>query len=235
MAVACVIDRRRRARLDAAAVDGETSAALDQGGGARAMVRRALHAHRLRADHRAQVGRFRRILRGGLVCRFAEPFQGFVQLLLDQQILRPKRESPLVDRFGRQRQIKIFLEKKTEAVKQRGVLRRLGQLDEVLFLADAQRYRLHIGRGQRLAAAGGALLYLRVLVGLFRFLLFLVPDGFDPGQDHLQRLQRFDRFLVEAEDEELSPMSHFGRIAFDLAENILGCLRGEIHRLRRNN
>ena len=103
------------------------------------------------------------------------------------------------------------------------------QLDEGLLLPDSQRDGMDRRGRKGLIAAGGALLLFGFLVGVLGLLAALVPDLFDSGGDDLQGLERLNRFLVEAKDEELPPMSHFGGIAFDLAENILGCLRGEIH------
>ena len=72
------------------------------------------------------------------------------------------------------------------------------------------------------------------LVGIAEFLAALVPDLFDTGGDDLQGLERLDRFLIETKNEKLAPMTYFRWIAFDLAQDILSGLGGEIHENRRS-
>src|ERR1700722_16300641 len=86
------------------------------------------------------------------------------------------------------------------------------------------------GGRQRFLAAGGALFQAGLLVGILGLQPPLIPNLFDRGDDGLQSLKSLNRFLIETKDEELPPMPYFRRIAFNLAENILGCLRGKIHR-----
>ena len=96
------------------------------------MMRRALHTHRLRAITVPRSAA-RRVCGADSRLWIVETLDSFRHLLLDQQILRPERERSLVNRPGGHGQIKIFLQKKTEAIKQRGVLRRLASLMKFSF------------------------------------------------------------------------------------------------------
>ena len=107
------------------------------------------------------------------------------------------------------------------------------QLDQRLLLPDAKGDVEHGEGGQRIAAAGGALLDLGGLVGFLGGLALLVPDLLDGRNDDLERLQRLDRFLVEAKDEQLPPVLDLDRVALEFTRDVLGSLRGKIHKVRR--
>src|SRR5271155_1034084 len=89
---------------------------------------------------------------------------------------------------------------------------------------------MHRGGRQRFLAARGALLEPGLLVGLLGLRPLLIPDLLDRGQDDLQGLERLDRFLIETKNEKLPPVAYFRRVAFNLAKDVLGSLRGKIHR-----
>jgi hypothetical protein len=66
-------------------------------------------------------------------------------------------------------------------------------------------------------------------MGFLRALLAVIPQLLDRRHDDLQGLERIDRLLVETENEQLPPVPDLSRVSFNLAENILSGLRGEIH------
>ncbi len=223
------VDRGGGAGLDPAAVDGEATAALDQRGGARTVVRRALHAHGLRRDHRGLGGLQGFFRRRAIGLFLVQALESLDDLLFDGRVVHLQRHGPLVDGAGRLGRAEIFLEVEAEAVEQLRGLRRARQLDEVLFLARVERDGMDRGRGQRLLAAGRALLLLGFLIGVLGLLTADGPYLLDGGEDDLQGLKRLDRLLVKAENQELAPVADLGRIALEFTKDVLCGLGGEIH------
>ena len=143
------------ADLNAAAVDGEASCALDQRGGAGTVVRRALDAHGFRGNDHAEIGAGRcGPFRFFFVDAGVQSLDRLDEFFLGLDVLGANAESAFIERRGAEGQAVFFFQIQAEAIEQGWALWILGQLDEGFLLPHAQRNGVDRGGGERFVAAG---------------------------------------------------------------------------------